>query len=82
MSVALIVNRYLFRGQCPVRIPMSFLRSSLFSLIKLRASLFDASGTALFAAAADFKNYTGLSRLYIYIYLTDIKNILKFVAMF
>lgn len=43
-----IVNRCLFRGQFPVWIPMTFLGSFLFSLIRLRAGLIDTSGTALF----------------------------------
>lgn len=43
-----IVNRCLFRGKSRVRTSMTFLTSSLFSLIRLRASLFDATGNAHF----------------------------------
>lgn len=43
-----VVNRCLFSGQWPVRIPMTFLSLSLFSLIRLLTSLFDATGKALF----------------------------------
>lgn len=48
LSVAPVVNRCLLKGQRLLRIPITFLRKSLFSLIRLRASFFDTTGTAVY----------------------------------
>lgn len=47
LSISPLVNRCLFRGQRPVKIPMTFLISYLSCLIRLRASFFDATGATL-----------------------------------